>query len=140
MESTVTDGISRSVNPSVGADRVSIGGTASIKLNDYATFRARGGYAFGQFLGYAFVGAAVGRFDYARDLSLTVTGADNGSFTLNDSKTNAFVAGVTTGLGMDVAVTPNVFLRAEWEFIAFNSVAGIKVTTNTGRVGVGMRF
>ena len=38
---------------------------SSIKLVDYATLRARAGYAFGQFLPYALVGGAVGRFNYS---------------------------------------------------------------------------
>ena len=39
--------------------------SSSLKLTDYATFRGRAGYAFGQFLPYAFVGAAVGRMNYS---------------------------------------------------------------------------
>jgi opacity protein-like surface antigen len=140
MDPSAADAIRRVVSPSVGTDTVTVGGTASIKLNDYGTARARAGYAMGQFLGYGFVGVAVGRFDYSRDLFLTVTGADNGSYALSDSKKNAIVAGWTTGLGVDVAVTPNVFVRGEWEFNAFTSVGGIKFSTNTARVGVGMRF
>jgi outer membrane immunogenic protein len=140
MDPSAADAIRRVVSPSVGTDTVTVGGAASIKLNDYGTARARAGYAMGQFLGYGFVGVAVGRFDYSRDLFLTVTGADHVFETLTDSKKNAIVAGWTTGLGVDVAVTPNVFVRGEWEFNAFTSVGGIKFSTNTARVGVGMRF
>jgi outer membrane immunogenic protein len=41
---------------------------------------------------------------------------------------------------VDVAVLPNVFLRAEWEYVAFAPVDGIRATLNTGRVGAGLRF
>ena len=41
---------------------------------------------------------------------------------------------------MDVAVLQNVFLRGEWEFVAFTPFAGIRASMNTGRVGVGMKF
>jgi outer membrane immunogenic protein len=140
MDPSATDSITRVVTPSTGTDTVKIGGTESIKLNDYATFRARAGYAMGQFLPYAFVGGVVGRFDYSRNLFLTVTGADNGSYTLNESKSNSIVGGVTTGLGMDVALTPNIYVRGEWEYNAFVAVAGIRVNTNTARVGLGVRF
>lgn len=140
LDPTVSDAMRRIVSPSTGSDTVTIGGTESIKLNDYASFRARAGYAFGQLLPYAFFGGVVGRFDYSRDLFLTVTGADTGSYTLSESKSNAIVAGFTTGLGMDVAVTPNIFVRGEWEYSAFAAVAGIRVNTNTARVGVGIRF
>ena len=41
---------------------------------------------------------------------------------------------------MDVAVTTNVFLRGEWEYVGFAPVSGIRAGLNTGRVGVGVRF
>jgi outer membrane immunogenic protein len=140
MESTSVGDMTRVVAPSNGTDTVTIKGTDTIRLNDYVTLRARAGFAMGQFLPYAFIGGVVGRFDYSRNLFLGVSGADVGTFSLIDSKSGAIVAGMTTGLGIDVAVTPNVFLRGEWEFNAFAAVAGIKVSTNTGRVGLGVRF
>jgi outer membrane immunogenic protein len=127
---------------------VNIQSSAYIKLKDYATLRARAGYAFGQFLPYAFIGAAVGRFDYST--SATVT--DNitppapavpyvfGPTTDSQSKTNAYDAGLEAGLGMDVAVLPNVFVRGEWEFIAFAPLSGIRTNINTVRAGIGVRF
>ncbi len=134
------DGMTRVVSPSTGTDTVTIIGQESIQLKDYATFRGRAGYAIGQFLPYAFIGAAVGRFDYTRNLYLNVSGADSGTYTLTDAKNGTIVAGLTTGLGLDVALTPNVFLRGEWEFNAFAAVSGIRVTTNTARAGLGVRF
>jgi len=140
MDPTATGSMTRIVSPSTGTDTVTIGGTEQIKLNDYASFRARAGYAIGQLLPYAFIGGAVGRFDYSRNLFLNVSGADNGAYTLNESKNGAIVAGLSTGLGLDVAVTPNIYVRGEWEFNAFAAVAGMRVNTNTARVGVGVRF
>ena len=58
--------------------------------------------------------------------------------TTTDSQSNKFGYGFLYGLGMDVAITPNVFLRGEWEYIAFNKVGGIRSTLNTGRVGLGV--
>lgn len=103
--------------------------SASLKLVDYATFRARAGYAFGQFLPYGFIGGAVGRMDYA------ITAAAN-----TTSRDNAYSAGFVAGLGVDVAVLPNVFLRAEYEYIAFSPVGSIRSSTNSARAGVGARF
>ena len=60
--------------------------------------------------------------------------------TQTDSQTNKFGYGFLYGLGMDVAITPNIFLRGEWEYIAFNRVGDIRSTVNTARVGVGVRF
>jgi outer membrane immunogenic protein len=55
-------------------------------------------------------------------------------------KDNAFNAGFVAGLGVDWAVTPSIFLRAEWEYIAFATINGINASTNTGLVGAGVRF
>jgi hypothetical protein len=44
------------------------------------------------------------------------------------------------GLGLDVAIMPKVFLRGEWETIAFTNVGGIASSPNTMRAGVGVRF
>jgi len=122
---------------------------SSLKLVDYATVRARAGYAMGQFLPYATIGAAVGRFNYANTATVHNVGTPpSGSLilpfdvtnTLSNGKDNAIVGGFEVGLGMDVAVLPNVFLRGEWEFVAFAPVGGSRASMNTGRVGVGMKF
>jgi opacity protein-like surface antigen len=103
----------------------------SFKLVDYATFRARAGYAFGQFLPYAFVGGAVGRVNYEkRDvLGNRIEGKDN-----------AYAAGFVAGAGIDVKLLPNVFLRGEWEYIAFSPVGDMRSQINTARVGIGISF
>jgi outer membrane immunogenic protein len=145
LVSSASDTITRLVTTSDGVHHtVTIDATSSLKLVDYATFRARAGYAFGQFLPYAVIGAAVGRFNYATSATVTdpqTNPVNNfGPITDTDAKDNAVVAGFVGGLGMDVALMPNVFLRGEWEYIAFAPVNGIRSNTNTGRVGVGVRF
>lgn len=103
---------------------------STFELVDYATLRARAGYAFDEFLPYAFIGGAVGRINYATDVNgVSVAGRDN-----------AFSAGFVAGLGLDVALPSNIFLRGEYEFVAFSPVGGIRSQLNTGRVGVGARF
>ena len=91
------------------------------------------------------LGVGIGRFDSAVSATVTdvQTGALTGTFgpvTQTDAKTDVIDAGFVTGLGMDVAVMPNVFLRAEWEYIIWAPVNSIKSTLNTGRVGVAVRF
>lgn len=148
LEASSTDSIARRVTTSDNTVHdVSIDSSASLKLHDYATIRGRAGYAFGQFLPYAVLGAAVGRFDYAVSATTVDVFTPSGGTatvyappTQTDSKDNAYSAGFVAGLGMDVALLPNVFLRAEWEYIIFSPVGGIRSQLNTGRVGIGLRF
>ncbi len=150
LESSASDSIERQFKTSDGYNNdVFVSGQASLKLIDYATVRARAGYAFGQFLPYAMVGAAVGRFNYTVSSTVVASGTDVSggggapyflAQTLGESKNNAIVGGFVAGLGMDVALLPNVFLRGEWEFVAFAPVSGIRANINTGRVGIGVKF
>ena len=98
----------------------------TFKLVDYATLRGRAGYAVGPFLPYAVLGAAVGRFNFG-DLS-------TGTFV---GKDNAFDVGFVAGLGVDWAVAPGVFLRAEWEYVGFSRINGINPSVNLGQIGRG---
>ena len=146
FDSKVSDSIERIVGTSDGVTHdVLLQSEASLKLLDYATVRGRAGYAFGQFLPYAMLGVAIGRFNYST--SVTVTDHETvgfvgtfGPVTNTDAKDNVIDAGFVAGLGMDVAVLPNVFLRAEWEYIYWGPVNSIKSALNTGRVGIGIRF
>lgn len=152
LETSTKDGIARQVTTTdTFVNQVTIAAQSSLKLIDYATMRARAGYAMGQFLPYAVLGAAVGRFNYATTATTTVSGnsptipAPNNVYgpntdTQSNSKNNAIVGGFLVGLGMDVAILPNVFLRGEWEMVAFAPVNGIRANINTGRVGIGMKF
>lgn len=99
--------------------------SASYKLVDYGTLRARAGYAFGQFLPYAFLGGAIGRVNYN---------------TPSGTRDNAFTPGFQAGLGVDVAILPNVFVRAEYEYVLFAPVGDVRSGISTARAGVGIRF
>jgi opacity protein-like surface antigen len=56
------------------------------------------------------------------------------------SRDNGYTAGFTTGLGIDVAILPNVFVRAEYEYALFAPIGGVRASVNTARAGVGIRF
>lgn len=131
-------------------------GSASVKIVDYATVRARAAWSgAGQFLPYAFVGAALGRASYSRTTAVSFTRRDipdtatppitpiaDLSFagTRTEAQSNVLAFGYTAGLGVDVAILPNMFLRAEWEYVQFAPIHDIKVSINTGRVGLGIKF
>jgi opacity protein-like surface antigen len=151
MQSSVSDSLTRVFNTSDNIEHiVTIDAQSSFKLVDYAALRVRGGYAVGQFLPYAAVGIAVGRFNY--NTTVTVTDAQTqlpnppgpflGTFQQSASagQNNAFVAGVAAGLGLDWQATPSVFLRGEWEFVAFAPVNQTRANVQAGHVGVGVRF
>jgi outer membrane immunogenic protein len=150
LQSSADATISRLVTTSADnvQHAVTITSSSKVKLVDYATLRARAGYAVGNFLPYAVIGLAAGRFNYSTTVSLSDTqtfptnppGVVPFSDSASAGKTNSIVGGVAGGLGVDWAVTPNVFLRAEWEYIAFAPVNGGRINTNTGQAGVGVRF
>lgn len=124
------------------------------KLNDYATARLRMGWAFGSFMPFATIGGAVGRFDTTSTIRATwefervnpVTGlvesgiASGYPLTVGSSKKNVYGFGVTAGLGVDWALTDNLFLRGEYQLIRFADVEGTSTTINTGRVAAALKF
>jgi len=146
-----SDSIARNYSASDGyLYTVAVNSNASMSVKDYGTLRARAGYVMDRFLPYVQVGGAIGRADVSRSVSVALTGTDvtntpplpdvalNASET--DSKKDAFIYGFTAGVGIDVAITPNIFLRAEYEYIAFFPYKDMNMSINTGRVGVGVKF
>jgi outer membrane immunogenic protein len=55
------------------------------------------------------------------------------------SKTKV-VAGVAAGAGIEYAITPNILLRAEYQYVLFNDFDGHKVNLNTVRAGAAVKF
>ncbi len=137
---TASDSMTRRVTLSTGTDTVSIAASSSIQLKDYVTFRARVGYIYDEFLPYAYLGVAVGRFDYLTSVTLAVSGTDNYINTDSNGKNDAISAGLDVGLGVDWALTSNLFLRGEWEYLAYAPISGIRYTANIARAAVGVKF
>jgi outer membrane immunogenic protein len=137
---------------------MTVSGSSSVHLTDVATFRARAGWEAGRFLPYIFGGLALGRADVLQvaDVSGTrtaiVTDPVSGTTTTNspttvnlpgpqtNSQQGMFAYGFTAGIGADVALLQNVFARAEWEYVGFAPIDGTKLTINTVRGGVGVKF
>jgi outer membrane immunogenic protein len=150
LETNAGDFISRQfVTSDQFNNQVTINALATMKLVDYATLRARAGYAFGQFLPYAAIGVALGRFDYSTIVTVHSAGqpippapgsAFDNTNTQSIGKTNAYIGGFAVALGTDWAITPGMFLRAEWQYVGFAPVNGSRNNINTGQLGVGARF
>jgi opacity protein-like surface antigen len=150
LQAGATDSIARQFTTSDNfSNTVSIDARATNKLVDYATLRARAGYAWGNFLPYAVIGVAAGRFTYATTVTVHSTGTPNPpppgvpfdiTETQGTGKDNAIVGGLAAGLGLDWAFTPSFYLRGEWEYVTFAPVNGSRANINTGKIGVGARF
>jgi opacity protein-like surface antigen len=153
LSAQANDLIGRSFTASDGyLYNVQVASQAAMALKDFGTIRGRAGYVMGRFLPYVQLGAAIGRADLRRSVTVNLTGtdADPGAppplppvalnATATDAKRDAFVYGVTAGLGVDIAITENIFLRAEYEFIQFFQAQSMTVALNTGRLGVGVKF
>jgi len=125
------------------------------RLQDYASLRFRAGFTYDCYLPYAFAGLALGRVDVSRSATLSYVRHDSpdagvpplipqdfffGPTTKSESRDSAVAYGFAAGLGVDVAVTSNVFARGEWEYVQFNSVGEYTIHVNTFRGGLGVRF
>jgi outer membrane immunogenic protein len=136
---------------------VTVDGSASLKLVDYGSLRVRAGWIYDNFLPYGFAGFVLGRADYAR--SSLVFGQQNPStppvvpcnttlsptcvdfsFSDSDGRNSVLLYGWSLGGGLDVALTQNIFLRAEFEYVRFAPLADMVVSVTTGRVGTGIKF
>jgi opacity protein-like surface antigen len=132
---------------------------ASARITDLATARARAGGVIDRFLPYAFVGAAVARIDIVRSATVSYNRHDIpdsttpptppiapeadynfGPQTRGINRKGVSAYGYAGGLGIDVALLPNVFVRAEWEYVQLFPVEDFKINLNSGRVGVGIKF
>jgi outer membrane immunogenic protein len=153
MSSRSSDSIRRLFSASDGyLYDVQVDSRASMVFKDFGTFKARAGYSMGRFLPYAQIGAAVARADLYRNVRVRLRGTDADpdnppalppvglSARASDGKKDAFIYGITAGLGVDIGITESIFVRAEYEFIHFFPVQSMSVNVNTGRIGVGVKF
>jgi outer membrane immunogenic protein len=149
--------ISRQVSAGGSTYDVTVEGNASLNLVDYASLRARAGWILNNFLPYGFVGFVVGRGDLTR--TSLVFGQENPSsppvvpcnyilsptcvdfsYPSNQSQTNVLLYGGSVGLGLDYALTSNIFLRGEIEYVRFVPFDDIVVTMTSARIGAGFKF
>jgi opacity protein-like surface antigen len=123
---------------------------AAMQISDYGSVRARAGYAMGSFLPYMFGGLAMGQANIQRSVgvgmyykyvgsqipALPDIGPTVGS--VSDNLKSHFLFGYSAGLGIDMMLVQNLFLRAEWEYLRFTSP--VDVSVNTVRAGLGYKF
>ena len=126
---------------------VFVTGNASMTITDIGTARVRAGYVMNNVVPFGTFGMAVGRANISR--SATVFGIQNSdspanafpfSFSASETKNGTFIYGYSAGLGADILVMPNVFLRGEWEFVKFLETSGIRSQIQMLRAGAGLKF
>jgi outer membrane immunogenic protein len=141
---------------------ITVASSASVAITDIMTARARAGWTYDRFMPYGFVGLAVGKADVSRTASVTGTKSTQapnlavpggvivfdpvvGPLNLprnpqTQAQDGRVAFGFTAGLGVEVGILPNLFLRAEWELVQFPNISDVRVLMNTARVGVGLKF
>lgn len=135
---------------------VTVTSAASVSIHDIVTARARAGWTFDRYMPYGFAGVAIGRADTSRFATLagstkTTTSTatppvvTTGALILprdpqTDNRDGVIAYGFTAGLGIEAAVMRNLFVRAEWEFVEFPNISDMRVSTNSVRAAVGMKF
>jgi len=136
------------------ADDFVLFGSGSMHITDIGVLRARAGYVVDTFVPYITFGLAAGRADLAVSVSCNpcqegvpnnspppvLTNPVDISFTQSEGKNQAYLFGWAAGGGLDVALTRNLFGRAEYEYIQFSPVFQITSHIHMGRVGLGLKF
>jgi outer membrane immunogenic protein len=130
---------------SSGPNDVQVNASASVRMTDYGTVRARGGWAVGNFMPYATVGLAVGRADVMRSVTLTARDPADPTIilfqeTASENKAGALAYGYSAGFGVDMALMQNIFVRAEYEYVKFGWFNDINLHIHSARVGAGFKF
>ena len=119
-----------------------------MNISDMGTLRVRGGYAYGSFLPYLFGGIALGQADIVRTARVSGTqvnpaaapGFQNVPFdvTASEGQYSHLIYGYSVGLGTEIMLISNLFMRAEWEYVRFAS--SVDTSINTVRAGLGYKF
>lgn len=124
-------------------DIVSITGSGTLNDLDFGTLRARAGVAIGNFLPYGFAGFATGNTNIAiAETTTLVQKTPPGTFVFTGTagKNSEWLYGYTVGAGVDFAVSKNLFLRGEYEYVQFHSIDGVALDLNTVRAGAAFKF
>lgn len=128
--------------------------SAAVAIHDLMTARARFGWTYDRWLPYGFVGVAVGNAEISRSVDFSgttktltpplpgtpVTGALILPRNPQSESKNVIAYGFTAGLGLDVSITSNLFLRGEWEYVQFPNINDIRMNVNSVRAGAGLKF
>jgi outer membrane immunogenic protein len=133
---------------------------ASSKVDDYGTVRGRFGWAFGNLLPYAFGGVSISQIDTTKSVNVNYCGQEapytcanppppsvppppapiGSNWTLSNKNNGKWYFGYVAGLGLDYALTQNLFLRGEYQYIQYGAPDNIRLSASSVRAGVGLKF
>lgn len=119
------------------------GADTTSRISDYGLVKARIGYAYDRFLPYAFVGVGGARYKASGTGSIeqyvTATGVSLATYTSSLSKDQLTFA-YGAGAGLDYAITDQILLRAQYDYVQLDSVIGQESKVQVGKIGAGIRF
>ncbi len=153
--SPLVGGAGRIVTAGSSQYSVNLTGTGQLEITDYASLRARAGWVLGNVLPYGFAGLVIGRGSYS--VTTEVYGQQNSAtpanfpcalgptcvpydFSNSAGQNGALLYGFSVGGGLDWALTQNIFLRGEFEYVQFAPVSGIVASITSAHVGAGLKF
>ena len=122
--------------------------------------RGRFGWAFGSLLPYAFGGVSISQINAMKSVDVNYCGQETpydcthpppnsippppapigGDWTLTNQVNGKWYLGYVAGLGLDYALTQNLFLRGEFQYIQFGAPDNIRLSASSVRVGAGVKF
>lgn len=121
--------------------------TGAMSNLSYFELRGRAGLILGSFLPYGFVGPVIGIADVNLSTNLVATCKPGStaacaefSFSASSGQDSAVLYGAAIGGGLDYAITQNIFLRGEFEYLRFIPFADVVTAISSARVGAGVKF
>jgi opacity protein-like surface antigen len=115
-------------------------GTQASSVNNVGLLKIRAGYAMGRFLPFATIGLAVAQGTVANYYGSNVVATGTPAVPFVGARKQGWLTGGTAGVGLDVALTDNVFVRAEYNYIGFADFNGTSVTMHNIQAGIAFKY
>jgi opacity protein-like surface antigen len=164
LDKNASDSLSRIISSDGGVPAghhfvydVTVSGSARIKVTDLLMLRGRAGWTVGNFLPYAFLSPGIARADVTRSATVSFVRTDIPDVTVpptppippnpdffsqsrTDEKLGGYYFAYAAGVGLDVEIMPRVFARLEYEALSIPNIQQMKVSIQTLRTGLGLKF
>jgi opacity protein-like surface antigen len=137
---------------------VTLDASGHVNITDFVTTRARFGWSIHNFMPYGTIGLAFGRADAAVSTVVTVVQTDPNFpnpapppatisktfppivFSASQANSAVYLYGYSGGLGLDFALTQNIFARGEYEFIQWQRLWSITSSMHNFRAALAVKF